>query len=76
MECSKISPALSPLMKQLVIAQREKAPHFSAFYWSSHSSLVSIGQTEGSAFTGKDRNKLNYQSSPNHRIGPGCAGRA
>ena len=33
---------------------------------------------EGSTFTEKDRNKLNYRidpSGPSHRIGPGCAGR-
>ena len=27
-----------------VIAQRQKAPNFSAFHWSPHGSLVSIGQ--------------------------------
>ena len=44
MECSIISPALSLLMNYLVIDQRQKAPNFSAFYWSPHDSLVSIGQ--------------------------------
>ena len=44
MELSIISPALSLLMKHLVIGQRQKAPNFSAFHWSSHGSLVSIGQ--------------------------------
>ena len=44
MECSIISPALSLLMKHLVIGQRQKAPNFSAFHWSPHGSLVSIGQ--------------------------------
>ena len=44
MECSIINPALSLLMKHLVIGQRQKAPNFSAFYWSPHGSLVSIGQ--------------------------------
>ena len=44
MECSIISPALSLLMKHLVIGQRQKAPNFSAFRWSPHGSLVSIGQ--------------------------------
>ena len=44
MECSIISPALSLLMKHLVIGQRPKAPHFWAFHWSPHDSLVSIGQ--------------------------------
>ena len=28
----------------LVIGQRLKAPNFSAFHWSPHGSLVSIGQ--------------------------------
>ena len=44
MECTIISSALSLLMKHLVIGQRQKAPNFSAFHWSPHSSLVSIGQ--------------------------------
>ena len=83
MECSIISPALSLLMKRLVIGQRLKAPNFSAFHWSPHRSLVPIGQhfvstrvlhlpkrTETSSITESDR------SGPNHRIGPGSAGRA
>ena len=41
---SIINPALSLLMKHLVIGQRQKAPNFSAFHWSPHGSLVSIGQ--------------------------------
>ena len=45
MESSIISPAISLLMKHLVIGQRQKtAPNFSAFHWSPHGSLVSIGQ--------------------------------
>ena len=44
MECFIINPALSLLMKHLVIGQRQKAPKFSAFHWSLHGSLVSIGQ--------------------------------
>ena len=39
-----ISPAISFLMKHLVIGQRQKAPNFSDFYWSPHRDLVSIGQ--------------------------------
>ena len=83
MQCSIISPAISLLMKHLNIGQRQKAPNFSAFHWSSHGSLVSIGQNvvtrtvihlpkriETSLFAESDR------SRPNHRIGPGCAGRA
>ena len=44
MECPVINPALLLLMKHLVIGQRQNAPNFSAFHWSSYSSLVSIGQ--------------------------------
>ena len=43
-ECSTISPALSLLMKHLVVGQCQKANNFSAFHWSLHGSLVSIGQ--------------------------------
>ena len=31
-------------MKHLVIGQRQNAPNVSAFHWSPHGSLVSIGQ--------------------------------
>ena len=44
MECSIIHPALSLSMKHLVIGQRQKAPNFSAFHWSRHDCLVSVGQ--------------------------------
>ena len=44
MECAINNPALSLLMKCLVIGQRHKAPNFSAFHWSPHGCLVSIGQ--------------------------------
>ena len=37
-------PALSVLMKHLVIGKRKKAPNFSAFRQSPQGSLVSIGQ--------------------------------
>ena len=83
MDCSIINPALSLLMKHLVIGQRQIASNFSAFHWSPHGSLVSIGQhfvttrvvhlskrTETILITESDR------SRSNHRIGPGCAGRA
>ena len=36
MECSIIGPALSLLMKHLVISQHQKSPNFSAFHWSSY----------------------------------------
>ena len=39
-----INPALSLLMKHLVIGQRQKAPNFSAFHLSPHGSVVSICQ--------------------------------
>ena len=44
MECFILNPALSLLMKYLVTGQRQKAPNISAFHWSPHGSLVSIGQ--------------------------------
>ena len=44
MECYIINPALSLLMKHLVIGQRQKTPNFSAFHWSPLGGLVSIGQ--------------------------------
>ena len=44
MECSINNPALSLLMKDLVIGQRLNAPDFSAFHWSPRGNLVSIGQ--------------------------------
>ena len=82
-EGSIINPALSLLMKHLLIGQNKKAPNISAFHWPPHGSLVSIGQhfvttrvvrlpkrTETSLITESD------QSGPDHRIGPGCAGRA
>ena len=83
-----ISPVLSLLMKHLVIdhlviGQRQKAPNLSAFHWSPHGSLVSIGEhfvttrvvhlpkrAETSLITESN------QSGPKHRIGPRCAGRA
>ena len=75
MECSINNPALTLLMKHLVIGQRLKTPNFSAFHWSPLGSLVSIGQhfvatrvvhipksTETSFITESD------QSGPNHQI--------
>ena len=43
-KCSIINPALSLLVKHLVIGQLQNAPNFSAFHWSSHGSLVFVGQ--------------------------------
>ena len=83
MMCSIIQLALSISMKHLVIGQHQKAPNFSAFHWSQHGRMVSIGQhfvttwvvhlpkrSETSLITESDR------SGSNHRIGPGCTGRA
>ena len=72
MECCINDPALSLLMKHLVIGQRLKTPNFSAFHWSPWDSLVSIGQhfiatrvvhlpksTETSLMTESDQNRPN-----------------
>ena len=81
MVCSIIQLALSILMKHLVIGQRQKLQI--SFHWSPHGRMVSIGQhfitkrvvhlskrTETSLITESGRR------GPNHRFGPGCAGRA
>ena len=44
MLCSIIQLARSILMKHVVIGPRQKAPNFSAFHWSLHGGMVSIGQ--------------------------------
>ena len=44
MECTIINPALSLLLKHLVIGHLQKVPNFLAFHWSPHGSLVFIGQ--------------------------------
>ena len=75
MECSINSPALSLLVKQLVIGQRLTTHNFSDFHWSPRGSLVSIGQhfvatrvvhlpksTETSLITESD------QSGPDHQL--------
>ena len=82
MEFSINNPALSLLMKHLVIGQRQKAPNCSACHWSPHGSLVSIGQhfvttrvvhlpkrTETSLITESD------QSGPNHQLLQLCTAR-
>ena len=82
MERSINNPALSLLMKHLVIGQRLKTPNFSAFHWSPRGSLVSIGQhfgatrvvhlpksTEISLITELD------QSGPNHQLLQLCMAR-
>ena len=82
MECPINSPALSLLMKHLIIGQRLKTPNFSAFHWSPRGSLVSIGQhcvatrvvhlpksTEKSLITESD------QRGPNHQLLQLCTAR-
>ena len=61
-------------MRHLVIGQRQKAPKFSAFHWSPHGCLITIGQhfvttrvvhlpkrTETSLITESDQSKANHQ---------------
>ena len=89
MECSINNAALPLLMKHLVIGQRQKALNFSAFHWSPHGSLVSIGQhfvtarvvhlpkrTTTSLITKSPVIAALYGLHSLVRFGPGCAGRA
>ena len=46
MVCSVNNPALSLLMKHLVIGQRKKAPNFSAFHWSPHGDIFNVELTD------------------------------
>ena len=61
-------------MRHLAIGQRQKAPNFSAFHWSPHGCLITIGQhfvttrvvylpkrTETSLITESDQIKANHQ---------------
>ena len=61
-------------MRHLVIGQRQKAPNFSAFHWSPHGCLITIGQhfvttrvvhspkrTDTSLITEADQNRANHQ---------------
>ena len=61
-------------MRHLVIGQRQKAPNFSAFHWSPHGCLITIGQhfvttrvvhlpkrTETSLITESDQSGANHQ---------------
>ena len=70
------------LMKHLVMGQRQKTPNFSAFHWSPHGCLVSIGQhfvtmkvvhipkrTDTSLITESDK------SGPNHQLLQLCTAR-
>ena len=61
-------------MRHLVIGQRQKAPYYSAFHWSPHGCLITIGQhlvttrvvhlpkrTETCLITESDQSRANYQ---------------
>ena len=61
-------------MRQLVIGQCQKAPNFSAFHWSPHCCLITIGQhfvttrvvhlpkrTETNLITESDQSRANHQ---------------
>ena len=61
-------------MRHLVIGQRQKAPNLSAFHWSPHGCLITIGQhfvttrvvhlpkrTETSLITESDQSRANHQ---------------
>ena len=86
MVCSVIQLALSILIvKHLVIGQRQKAPNFSAFHWSPHGRMVSIGQhfvttrvvhlpkrTETSLITESDRSGPNPESDQAVRAVHSC----
>ena len=81
-ECSINNPALSLLMKHLVIGQRQKPPNFSAFHWSPHGSLVSIGQnfvtTKVVHLPKRTKTSLitkSGQSGPNHQLLQLCTAR-
>ena len=50
-------------VETLVIGQHQKAPNFSAFQWSPYCRSA-LPNHEGSTFTEKDRNKLNYRIEP------------
>ena len=72
MECSVISPALSLLMQQLVIGQRQIAPNFSSFHWLSGFHWSAFCNHEGSTFTKKNNKPETSlitesgRSKPNH----------
>ena len=85
MECSINSPAVSLLIKHLVIGRRLKTSNFSAFHWSPRGSLVFIGQhfiatrvvhlpksTETSLFTETDQRGPNHQLLQLHTARTAC----
>ena len=77
MECSKFNPFLR---KHLVIGQRQKGNNFSAFHWSPHDSLVSIGHhfvtTRVVHLPKRTETSLITEADLNLRIGPVSTGRA
>ena len=83
MECSITNPALSLLMKHLVIGQSQKAPNFSFFDWSPDGSQVSIGQyfvtTRVVRLPKRTETRLRSESDQSglyHQLLQLCAGRA
>ena len=78
MECSINNPALSLLLKHLVIGQRLKT-NFSAFRWSPRGSLVSIGQhfvaTRVVHLPKSTETSESDQSRPNHQLLQLCTAR-
>ena len=81
MECTIINPALklfyfetssywSALKSSKFLGFSLVSTRLSGFSWAA------FRNHEGTTFTEKDRNKLNYRIGSTLRIGPGCAGRA
>ena len=69
MECSINSPALSLLLKHLVIGQRLQTHNFSAFHWSPRGSLVSIGQHfVATRIVHLPKSTESDQSGPDHQL--------
>ena len=69
MECSINSPALSLLLKHLVIGQRLQTHNFSAFHWSPRGSLVSIGQHfVATRVVHLPKSTESDQSGPDHQL--------
>ena len=76
MKCSISNPALSLLMKHLVIGQRQNTPNFSVLYWTLHGSLISIGQHFGTTRVVHLPKRTKRSLITDFKIGPGCVGRS
>ena len=72
-------------MRHLVIGQHQKAPNFSAFHWSSHGCLITIGQhfvttrvvhlpkrTETCLITESDQSRANHQVLQLYTVRTAC----